>query len=278
MSQEEDLFIARRKDKRSTEVEVLSGIDSQSVADTEYFRNKLVAGLGVPKSYLGFDETIGRANLGQSDIRLARSVLRLQRAMKTGFRQIADVDLASRNIDPDSIEFEICMNIPSGVLEVALIEVEKAKCELASQYQGLEIPTEYIWKEVLGFTDEQVATIKAMAGGGETADAGGKDGPLTVSSGTAVQIGNEPEPPIGANPGEKPEEPASENPPEAKPGKPGGIEASKYRKIDKSKQIMESRHQEIIGNILKQDQNMSRRMNELKAFVQEIQAALPKKR
>lgn len=273
-SVDEDIFIARRKDKRATEVEVLSGLDNQTAGDAEYFRSKLIASLGIPKSYLGYDETIGRANLGQQDAKMARAIMRVQRSLKAGLRHIAEVDFAARNIDPDAIDFEINMTIPSGALEIAQIEVEKAKTELASQYQGLNVPEEYIWKEILGFTDDEYDRLKGMTGGK-------KEEPGTASTGGGISVSSSPatpsdqEGPLPA-PGETP--PEGETPeagaPEAKPP----LEASRYRVIDKNKQIMESQHKEVVNRIITNDRAMEGRIRELKGLVHEIRQAMPRKR
>ena len=167
---DEDFFISKRNEKRSSEIELLSGLDGQQVDDTNYFREKLFSALGVPKTYLGADDTIGRANLGQMDVRFAKAIMRLQRALKNGIRQICDVDLASRNIDPAKVEYQLKMVIPSGALEIAQIEVERAKVELAQQYQQMNFPDWFVWTKILGLSDDEALEIQKMrelAGGGD---------------------------------------------------------------------------------------------------------------
>lgn len=159
---DEDFFIAKRKEKRSSEIELLSGLDGQQTDDTNYFRDKMFAALGIPKSYLGADETIGRANLGQMDVRLAKSVMRLQRCLKNGLIQVCNVDLACRNIDPDKVDYSLGMVIPSGALEIAHIEVERAKTELAQQYQSLNFPDFYIWTKILGMSEDEALAVQKL--------------------------------------------------------------------------------------------------------------------
>lgn len=57
-----------------------------NMGDIDYFRNKLFAGLGVLKAYLGFEETtpggLGDATLTKLDERLGRRILRLQQVLK----------------------------------------------------------------------------------------------------------------------------------------------------------------------------------------------------
>lgn len=267
LSQDEDIFIARRKDKRSTEIEVLSGLDAQSIADTEYFRNKLVSSLGIPKSYLGYDETVSRANLNQMDVRCARSVLRLQKCLKMGLRQIADVDLSARNIDPNSVQFDICMTVPSGALEIAHIEVAKAKAELCQMYQGLNIPDNYLWSNILGMTDGEIEMMEMMRSAAP--QPAGEIGAEMPSGGSADN---------SELPPENPEVVGKETQAAEKPKAAGGLEASKYRRIPRDKQIMDSRHVEVLDRILSSNTDATRRINELKYLVNDIRSALPRRR
>lgn len=266
LSTDDDIFIARRKDKRSTEIEVLSGIDAQSIADTEYFRSKLVSGLGMPKSYLGYDETIGRANLGIMDIRLARSILRVQKCYKNGLRQIADIDLSARNIDPSSVDFNICMTIPSGALEIAHIEAQKAKAELAQLYQGLNIPDEYLWSNILGMSDSEIEMMQILRSESPQPSDASSPGAAAPSSSSSELPPENPEIMPKEEPGKEGEKPA------------GGLQASKYRRIPKSKQIMESQHMEVLDRILTSNTDVSRRVHELRHLVTDIRQALPKRR
>jgi len=160
LSAEDDFFIPVRKERKGTEIEVLAGPEGQSVEDVEYFLNKIFAALKIPKSYLGADETVGRANLSQLDVRLCRSVMRIQREIKNGFRQIGRIDLAAKNIDPDRTSFECHMVIPSGVFELAQIEVEKAKLDLGSSYRDANFSEYWIYSKILGLSDEEILQIQ----------------------------------------------------------------------------------------------------------------------
>jgi hypothetical protein len=160
LSAEDDFFLPVRKDRKGTEIEVLAGPEGQSVEDVEYFLNKVFAALKIPKSYLGADETVGRANLSQLDVRLCRTVMRIQREIKNGMRQLARVDLAAKNIDPDRVSFDPFMVIPSGAFELAQVEVEKAKLELASQYRDAKFSEYWIFSKIMGLSDEEILQIQ----------------------------------------------------------------------------------------------------------------------
>ena len=70
-----------------TVTDVGGQIGEINLNDIDYFRNKLFAGLGVLKAYLGFEETtpggLGDSTLTKLDERLGRRVLRLQHVLKS---------------------------------------------------------------------------------------------------------------------------------------------------------------------------------------------------
>lgn len=160
LSAEEDIWLPVRKGKRSTEIDVLSGPEGQQVEDVNYFRDKMFAALKIPKSYLGADETIGRANLSQLDVRFCRTVMRVQREIKNGYDQTARVHLSAKNIDPDQVDYQCHMVVPSGAMELAQVEVQNAKLELASKYKDANFSEYHIWSKVLGIPDEEIAAIQ----------------------------------------------------------------------------------------------------------------------
>lgn len=159
-SADEDLFIPVRKGKRTSEVEVLSGPEGQQVDDVNYFKDKLFTALKIPRSYLGMDETVGRANLASQDIRYARTVLRVQRELKNGYHQIARVDLSARNIDPDRVSFDCHMVIPSGAMELAQMEVQNAKLDLGGRYRDAQFSEYFVWSTILGMADDEIIKIR----------------------------------------------------------------------------------------------------------------------
>jgi len=98
----------------------------------------------------------------QLDVRLCRSVMRIQRELKNGFRQIGRIDLAAKNIDPDRTSFECHMVIPSGVFELAQIEVEKAKLDLGAQYREANFSEYWVYSKILGLSDEEILQIQTQ--------------------------------------------------------------------------------------------------------------------
>lgn len=131
----EDIWLPTRGGQESTRVEVLAGPDYQVIDDLEYFRSKMFSGLKVPRAYLGFEPDQGRQALSQIDVRFAKTVMRIQREIVNGFKQVARLHLAILGIDPDQVEWKIKMNVPSHIFELAQIELLSAKMDVADRLE-----------------------------------------------------------------------------------------------------------------------------------------------
>ena len=70
--------------------------DIKEIADIDYFKNKLFAGLKTPKQYLAFDESLpgvgSAASLMRTDIRYARTVKKVQRVLVNGVKELLRID------------------------------------------------------------------------------------------------------------------------------------------------------------------------------------------
>lgn len=167
---DEDFFLPTRGGKDGTRVDLLSGPASQTMDDVEYFEEKLYAALKIPKAYLSQSETLTKASLSQADVRFARTVLRIQREIRNGLKKIARVHLAATGIDPDATEFELSLTVPSAIFELAKLEVEGAKLDLAVRYK--EFASEHwIMSKILGWSDDEIA-LMIREKDGETDTAG----------------------------------------------------------------------------------------------------------
>ena len=143
LSPEDDIWLATRGDGTdSSGVDVLSGPEWNHMDQMEYFRDKLLTAIGIPKSYFG-GEAEADQGLAQKDVRFARTCMRLQREFKNGTRQIVRVHLAALNIDPDVVKWDTRMTVPSSIFELQQIEVMNAQAGL------IETLSEYFSKEWL---------------------------------------------------------------------------------------------------------------------------------
>jgi hypothetical protein len=157
LSPEDDVWIPTRSGKESTRVDVLSGPEWQSMEDIQYFRDKMFTSIKIPRSYYGGDAE-AEQGLAQKDVRFARTCMRIQREFRNGIRQIIRVHLAAINIDPDTVEWDTRMTMPSSIFELQQIEVMNAQAgliETLSQY----FPKEWLLRRVLHLSQDDAMSV-----------------------------------------------------------------------------------------------------------------------
>lgn len=155
----DDFWVPTRGGKDSTRIEVISGPDVQMMEDVEYFRNKLVVSTKYPRHYLGYgDNEDTSKTLSSVDVRFARACMRIQREFIVGVRKLIRIHLAVLNIDPDSVDWQIKMTVPSAIFEMQQIEVMNAQADLAGRLVDY-MPKPWLLKHVFRFTDDDAAFI-----------------------------------------------------------------------------------------------------------------------
>jgi hypothetical protein len=106
--------------------EIGGNVETQFMVDVEYFRSKMFAGLQIPKSFLGFEESLptnpGAETLAKLDIRYTRAVRRVQLALIRGLEDLLDAYLVSRNRPYDSKKYRIRMTNPSSAEELSRLD------------------------------------------------------------------------------------------------------------------------------------------------------------
>ena len=155
----EDFFLPVRGGDSGTNIESLSGLSYDAVADIEYLRNRLMASLRVPKAFLGYEEGLGsKATLAAEDVRFARTIERIQRIVVSELTKIAVVHLYAQGFrDQELVNFDLGLTNPSTIYEQEKLELWNQKTSLAESMvrDGL-MSSEWIYKNVFGLTDEQI--------------------------------------------------------------------------------------------------------------------------
>jgi hypothetical protein len=157
-SHDEDFWIPVRGGKRTTEVDIVQGPDYSETDTVEYHRDKLVASLKIPKSYMGYGGEATRGSLSTEDIRFARTVMRVQRAERMGWNKVCRVHIVARGGDPNAFEYDTKMNIPSVILDLARVEVLSAKSNVALQ-MGEQISTKWILTNIYRFSEDEAVKV-----------------------------------------------------------------------------------------------------------------------
>lgn len=120
---DDPLIIPTRNGKGSVNHQVIGGdVDVKGIVDIDYFRNKMFAGLKIPKAFLGFEEFLpggmGQSPLTKLDVRYARTVKRVQSALREGIKKLLNLYLIDQDRHGEINQFEVHMTEPSSTEEV----------------------------------------------------------------------------------------------------------------------------------------------------------------
>lgn len=244
MSVDEDYFIPIRGGAGATKIEALpGGQNTTAIEDIKYLRDKLFSALKIPMSYLSRGEGASedKATLAQKDIRFARTIQRLQRALISELEKIGIIHLYTMGFrGNDLISFKLALSNPSKIAALQELEHWKTKFDVASAATDGYFSKRWVAQTIFGLSDEEFIRIqreqfydrklaKALeaigtaeeggAGGGggalggfggdETAaappEAGGTpEAPTPEAGGTEAGGGEPEEPTLLAAPGETP--------------------------------------------------------------------------
>ena len=106
----DSIFIPTRNGIGVIDVKVVGGdVNLRDAIDLDYFKDKLFAGLKIPKSFLGFEQDLpgglGNTSLTRMDIRYGRTVKRLQSILAEGLKDLCDLYL--RMTRPENVYQEL---------------------------------------------------------------------------------------------------------------------------------------------------------------------------
>ncbi len=160
LSSDENLFLPVVDGKRTTEVDLMATPEWQVTDDVEYFLKKLYTAIKIPRAYLAAEEGARARLLSLQDLQLARSVMRVQRELRAGVRKICKVHLAALGIDPEKVNFDVFMTIPSWAYELSQLEVRNAKVEFAERVRGY-LSERATMKAIFGFSDDEIEALRA---------------------------------------------------------------------------------------------------------------------
>jgi hypothetical protein len=161
---DQDYFIPVRDPGLAMPIETLPGAQNLSeIADIEYIQKKMLAALRVPKAFLGFDEATGDGkNLAILDIRFARAVHRVQKALIQELNKMAIVHLYLKGYEDDLNNFTLSLTTPSTQADLLKVQNWKEKIQLyrdavsdAGNGYGAVSMT-WAKKEILGMSDDEI--------------------------------------------------------------------------------------------------------------------------
>lgn len=136
LSNDEDYFLPVRNNNSATGIDTLRGAENlDAIADIEYLRDNLFTGLGIPKPFLGFQDSAGEGkNLAQMDIRFAKKVNRIQQALIQELNKIAIIHLYLRGFDERDINnFTLALTNPSTQEDLLKTELLQSKAQVYTE-------------------------------------------------------------------------------------------------------------------------------------------------
>jgi len=134
LSVEEDYFIPVRGGESSRIDTLQGGQFTGDIDDVKYLRDKMFAALKIPTAYLSSDSEANedKTTLAQKDVRFARTIQRLQRAVVTELEKIGIVHLYTLGFRGDDlVSFKLKLNNPSKIAEMQELEHWKIKFDIA---------------------------------------------------------------------------------------------------------------------------------------------------
>jgi len=161
---DQDYFIPVRDPSLAMPIETLPGAQNLSeIADIEYIQKKMLAALRVPKAFLGFDEATGDGkNLAILDIRFARAVHRVQKALIQELNKMAIIHLYLKGYEDDLNNFTLSLTTPSTQADILKVQNWKEKIGLyrdavsdAGNGYGAVSMT-WAKKEILGMSEDEI--------------------------------------------------------------------------------------------------------------------------
>jgi hypothetical protein len=260
LSGSEDFFLPVFGEKGDVTIETLGGeTNVQSIVDIEYLRAKLFGGLKVPGAYLGLEDnlpgSLGESALLRLDIRYARTVKRIQRAVVQGLTRLAQIHLAYKKLPVDPKLFSIEMDVISTAEEeerkASLMSALTVAGDLTALNTQMRIglpPKKFaklVYTDVLGLSGKFIelvdeAEVLPSEAEMEVAPAPGGVGGLPGAPGEVAPEEPEvaPEGELEVPPEAAAEEPGAEVPGEGELEMPPGVEGEKQR-FRKSKSLKE---------------------------------------
>ena len=175
MSMLEDFWLPRREGAKGTEVTTLAGGQNLGeISDVKYFQTKLYQSLNVPMSRMESDNgfNMGRAaEITRDELKFTKFVQRLRKRFTQVFNDILKTQLVLKGIITiedwvkikEHIQYSFLKDGYFAELKNAEILRERINlCQEVSPYVGKYYSVEYVRKEILQQTDEDILEIDSQ--------------------------------------------------------------------------------------------------------------------
>tara|TARA_R110000824_G_scaffold142822_4_gene310102 strand:+ start:2756 stop:4588 length:1833 start_codon:yes stop_codon:yes gene_type:complete len=157
MSIEEDYYIPVRAGQ-STRIESLpGGTYTGDIEDVKYLRDKMFSAIKIPTSYLSSESSEeDKTTLAQKDIRFARTIQRLQRAIVTELEKVGIIHLYTLGYRGDDlVSFKMALNNPSKLAELQELEHLRSRFDVAGAAVDGYFSRRWIANNIFNISDEE---------------------------------------------------------------------------------------------------------------------------
>jgi len=188
MSMLEDFWLPRREGGRGTEITTLpGGSNLGEIDDITYFQKKLFRSLNVPVSRL-VEETgfqLGRSdNITRDELKFTKFVQRLRKKFTALFLDMIRTQLLLKGVIAveewdhfkEHIQFDFLQD--GHFTELKNAEILRERLDMLGQvesYVGTYFSKEYVKKNILRMSDEEIEEIETQIGDEEGGEMGGDD-------------------------------------------------------------------------------------------------------
>src|SRR3989344_1164972 len=169
---DDDIWWPVMSGSTSDVVKLPGTVGGRDLGGIDYFKSRMYAGLKVPRVYLSQESDlpaafVTRLSLAQQDIRYARTILKVQKAVIIGLRRTIDVHMAARGFIPKHLIYQLMMTVVSQLAETQRLETLQIKVGVAERLfnVGTQLMlnpatwTLYILSNILGMEDEMIKRV-----------------------------------------------------------------------------------------------------------------------
>jgi len=126
----------------------------------------------IPYSYMTGELSgdVARTSLSAMDIRFAKTIERVQKQIIKGLEKLAIIELAFKRFSIEEMHsFQVLLTPPSKIYEIQELETFTNKLNtiqtatsIIDEQGNLFLPKEWLYKNILKFTDQEISDIKLM--------------------------------------------------------------------------------------------------------------------
>lgn len=164
LSVDQDIFIPVRDQNAPTPIDTLAAAQNlTAMDDIKFVQNKLFTALGIPKTFLNYEEGAGDGkNLALMDIRFTRRINRIQQAFLMELTKVATIHLYLLGFHDELTNFSLSMNNPSTQAEQ--LEIENIQKKISAMRDAVADPGNGIpimsatraLKEIMKWSDKDI--------------------------------------------------------------------------------------------------------------------------